>query len=259
MTTIKHILFWSGGKDSTAMVEIKIKRKDKIDLIVTVSNEKDFKEEKEYRKRIIKRWRDMGYTVIVLKTEDTWDNWFFGKCKSGESKGLRRGFPLTAYPCWWTREAKVKVIEEYVKTIGPCIQYIGYTIDEKSDRRRKLIRNYINSGSKDGIYPLVDMQMTEQDCKSYCEERNILNPLYKYFNRLGCYLCPKQREESLKQLYLNFPEYWGEIRKYLELSNNDEFVKRGMFNLVLNINNIKKLEESFEKSEDQIEFNFNER
>ena len=46
------------------------------------------------------------------------------------------------------------------------------------------------------------------------EKKDMLNPLYKKFMRLGCWLCPKQNEDSLYILFRDYPELWQKLLKY---------------------------------------------
>ena len=229
---IRYISFCSGGKDSVAMTELLIIKKMRLDEIVFVEVEKEFPQEKQHRDLLIKRWRALGYNCVVIKSEDTFDWWFYGSLTRGKKKGMLRGFPLTVYSCYWTREAKVKVIEKYLKTMKePSISYVGYTINEKSNKRKAIKERYLAGEKSDKIYPLIDWSMTEEDCRRFCQENDILNPLYNYFNRLGCYLCPKQNKASLISLKENFPDQWKELIEYCKSTESENFVSPGQFNV----------------------------
>lgn len=229
----KYIASCSWGKDSVAMIETLIDNNEPLDEIVVAHIEKTFPQEIEFGKKLIKRWEGMGYKCTVLKSEDTWDNWFFGEVTRGKFKGKKRGFPLTVFACWWSREAKFKVLDNYMKG---HIRYIGIAADEP--RRYKPEKEDLGYR-----YPLVDYQLTEADCRKLCQERGILNPLYKYFDRLGCYLCPKQKDDSLRNLCMYFPEQFAELKWYIEQTiKDDSFIKRGMFNTRVDYNRILMIE-----------------
>lgn len=51
--------------------------------------------------------------------------------------------------------------------------------------------------------------MTEQDCIDFLKKRDMLNPLYQKFRRLGCWFCVKQSMDSLRVLRRDYPEYWA--------------------------------------------------
>lgn len=229
----KYYASCSGGKDSVAMIEKIIDAKMTLDEIVFAEVEKEFKQEKEHRELLIKRWEAVGIKCVVLKTKTTWDHWFYGRSVRGKSKGLKRGFPLTAYACWWTREAKVKPLDEYMKG---NYRYIGIALDEP--------RRYREHMEKEGyIYPLfTEFKMTEKDCRDLCEERGILNPLYQYFDRLGCFLCPKQNDEALKTLCKHFKKEWKELIRYAEDTYSDSFVLKGQFNIKTDLEKLYEIE-----------------
>ena len=241
---MKYISFCSGGKDSVGMTDLIIKKGMPLDEIVFVAIEKEFPQEKEMRHKLISKWQHEGKECTVLKTEDTFDNWFYGKVTRGESEGKKRGFPLVAFSCYWTREAKVKPIQNYLKELGnDYIQYIGYAIDEKSTKRQKIIKRYLEgSGDPTHGYPLIDWNMQEIDCREYCEKEGILNPLYDYFERLGCFLCPKQGDESLKKLQRCFPDQWKELMFYVSETTKGGFVKPGQFNIKHNLKTLQQIE-----------------
>lgn len=235
---MQYIAFCSGGKDSTAMIEIMFRCGMHIDEIVFVANEKEFPQEKKFRTFLINRWSYKS-RCTVLKIKDTWNNWFYGNITRGPKKGLMRGFPPTLFPCYWTRESKVKAIEKYLKyQKEPVIQYIGYTKDEKSNIRQNIKWEYFSNNIKNKRFPLIDWCMTEKDCYDFCYENGVLNPLYNYFDRLGCYLCPKQSEKSLRTLKEYFPDQWNELVGYCKDTCAPKFVSPGQFNIKFNLKDL---------------------
>lgn len=195
---MKHIVSFSGGKDSTAMLLRMIELDYPIDEIIFADTKLEFPEIYDYIDKI-ERYIDMP--IIRLKTDKEFDDWFYGKVTRGKNKGMQRGFPLVAYPCYWNREAKLNVLEKRCKG---NIRYIGIASDEPNRIREK--EGY--------IYPLVDWGWTESDCIDYLQKLDMLNPLYERFDRLGCYLCPKQNLKSLESLYRYYPELWTKLKKY---------------------------------------------
>lgn len=55
---------------------------------------------------------------------------------------------------------------------------------------------------------LPEWGMTEADCIAFLNERDMLNPLYKKFRRLGCWFCVKQNLDSLRIIRRDYPAYW---------------------------------------------------
>ena len=69
----------------------------------------------------------IGRKITILHTKTTFDKWFYGKVTRGKAKGQVRGYPLFYWPCWWSREAKFKMLEPVCKG---HIRYIGIAADE---------------------------------------------------------------------------------------------------------------------------------
>jgi 3'-phosphoadenosine 5'-phosphosulfate sulfotransferase (PAPS reductase)/FAD synthetase len=203
----QRIVMFSGGKDSTAMLIRMIEEGQRIDKIVFADTMLEFPEMYKYIadiERYIKR------EITIIKGDNTFNDWFYGKWSRGKSEGMARGFPkVVGLGCWAKRELKIKPIKR-VEGVGNEI-FIGIAADEKE-------RAYREEYQKDNIYrlPLIDWEMTEKDCIKFLEERNLSNPLYENFKRLGCWLCPKQGLGSLKSLYKHYPELWAELKKYEE-------------------------------------------
>lgn len=234
-----NIAFASGGKDSTAMIDILINNHPNVlDRVIFVAVEKEFPQECEFRLKLIERWNPYVHCEII-QTKTKFDDWFFGKTIRGNNKGKRRGFPPTLFPCYWTREAKIKPINNYLKGISNPIEFIGYTCDEKSKVRQNIKSKYLNGEIINKKYPLIDWNMTEDDCRDYCKKNGILNPLYKYFNRLGCFLCPKQSKKNIEILREYFPEQYDELRWYCS-QINDEFIDSENFNINISLKEILK-------------------
>ncbi len=62
--------------------------------------------------------------------------------------------------------------------------------------------------------------MTEKDCIDFLNARNMLNPLYKKFRRLGCWFCVKQGLDSLRIVRRDYPEYWDMMLEWDKVSPN---------------------------------------
>ena len=197
---MKHIVSFSGGKDSTAMLLMMIEKGMQIDEIVFADTTLEFPEMYEYIDRVEER---IGREIVKIKPSKTWDDWFYGKSTRGKSKGKMRGFPPQNCHCWWSREVKEYALKRHC--YGNYV-YLGIAADEQ--RRIKEHPKF------NALYPLNDWGMTEKDCLDYLKSVNLINPLYNTFKRTGCYICPKVSDESLYSLFKYYPKEWEELKQY---------------------------------------------
>lgn len=203
---MKHIVSFSGGKDSTAMLIKMIEKGMQIDEVVFADTTLELPEMYEYIGKIESRY---SLNIKRITPKKSFDNWFFGKVTRGAHEGKTRGWPPANAHCYWSREVKDKALKKYTKG---NIVYMGIALDEA-----KRICDYPDFTAK---YPLVDWMMTEKDCFNFLSERGLLNPLYESFTRTGCYLCPKQSLRSLSIVFKDYPLLWDKIKEYDEQSDN---------------------------------------
>lgn len=213
-----HIVSFSGGKDSTAMLIEMLERNMQVDRIVFADTKFEFPEMYDYINKVdkyIKRYGD--YNIEIIRTDDTLENWALGKITRGPLKGEIRGWPLVAHPCYWSRESKYKLLEREMKG---HIRYIGIALDEK----KRMVKDYYNRGYR---YPLIEWGWTEQDCIDYLKKKDLHNPLYDKFDRTGCWWCPKQSLKSIEILINDYPDKWEKVKeldnKIKELQSNRQF------------------------------------
>lgn len=59
--------------------------------------------------------------------------------------------------------------------------------------------------------PLVDIGWTEADCRKWCEENDLLSPIYTTATRGGCWFCHNQSVGQLRLLRKNYPQLWQQL------------------------------------------------
>lgn len=198
---MKHIVNFSGGKDSTAMLIRMVEEKMPIDDIVFIkvmATDKigaDFPEMYDYIEKV-ESYIDRKITIVpsILNFDDV----FHRKYQTGKRAGTIYGFPLTI-GSWCNDRLKMKTIRNHYKRYGKHMNYIGIAADEQ----KRLLRL-----KPDCCAPLAKWGMTENDCINFLKERDLLNPLYDKFCRLGCWFCVKQNLNSLRVLRRDYPKYW---------------------------------------------------
>lgn len=111
---------------------------------------------------------------------------------------------------------KLSAIRNHYKEYYPgeeIIEYVGIAVDEPERINNNPRGNIIKK------YPLVDWNMTEEDCLTYCynrgwnwEENGV--ELYDILDRVSCYICQNKNLKELKNIYRYLPEYWQRLRGF---------------------------------------------
>lgn len=86
------------------------------------------------------------------------------------------------------------------------VQYLGIAADEP-----KRIQKHTRPGI---ILPLVDAGWDETYCRQWCEENNLLSPIYTTSARGGCWFCHNQGVNQLRLLRKEYPDYWELLLKW---------------------------------------------
>ena len=202
-----HVGMLSGGKDSSAMVLEMIKLNMRLDEVVCVDTTKEFPEMYEHIKKLESKINEAGVKFTVIKI--AFDYYMHDHIKTkGKNKG-QKGYSWPDFRNRWCTALKRQAIKNHLKEIRKkyiVVEYHGIAFDEP----KRFDKN------KDGriIYkPLVDWGMTEKDCLKYCYNRGYdWGGLYEKMHRVSCYLCPLSRLGELKEVWLNHPKQWREMK-----------------------------------------------
>ena len=209
---MQHILSLSYGKDSLAclgaieqlgwpldrIVHAEIWATDTIpaDLPPMV----DFKAKAD--KIIKERW---GIEVEHVKSNQSYNDVFYRVKNNSRvgNNGKIYGFPGCPRP-WCTGELKQKTMRT-IKASGDEY-YLGIAVDEPE----RIIKN-----TKSGIkMPLVEVGWDEAYCRQWCEENDLLSPIYTTAARGGCWFCHNQSVNQLRLLRKNYPDLWQLMLKW---------------------------------------------
>jgi hypothetical protein len=93
------------------------------------------------------------------------------------------------------------------KVRGNDTQYIGIASDEP-----ERVKKHINKPNTK--LPLVEAGWTESMCRKWCEENDLLSPIYTTATRGGCWFCHNQGVDQLRLLRRDYPEYWALLMKW---------------------------------------------
>ena len=223
---MNHIVDFSGGKDSTAMLLMMIEKKMRIDKIIFVDTTKEFPSMYDHIKKLEKM-------ISPYEIERrTFDFDYFLKEKvitRGKYVGeLGYGWP-TMLSRWCTRK-KVDELNRGLKS-KETIHYVGIAADEVKRTERKSSRTELR-------YLLIEWGITEKLALEYCYSKGLdWGGLYDDFRRVSCYCCSLQPLKELRVLYFKYPKLWAKIQ---ELDKNNRKSFRGDYTLT-------QLEEKFKK------------
>ena len=200
---IKHIVQFSGGKDSTAMLLMMLERGMPIDDIIFCDTTMEFPAMYEHIDKVEKY---IGRPITRLKPPHDFIYYFaeYEKIR-GKNKGKKGyGWPRM-WARWCTRLFKIDLTAKYLRRVGEYKLYIGIARDEPKRHQKRM---------KNVIHPLYDWGITESMALQYCYNYGFdWGGLYEQFRRVSCWCCPLQPLNELRNLRKNYPELWDKLLK----------------------------------------------
>lgn len=199
---MKHIVSFSGGKDSTAMLLRMIELKMPIDEILYFDCAPW--EFPQTSRHIVKVEKFIGQRITTLRPKKDFDWWMLKyRPKNTKYPGIKgKGFPQPNLR--WCTGLKRDIMRKYQNSLGEFTDYVGFAYDEQNRLKPYNYRGKIEK------YPLVDWKWTEQDwkdiqtaLKNYLESERVAKDRVQdgktWFNNWGDWLkykepvCPKCR------------------------------------------------------------------
>lgn len=203
---MEHIISLSYGKDSLACLGAIEELGWPLDRIVhaevwaTDTIPADLPPMVEFKKKadqIIKeRW---GIEVEHIRHPMTYESMFYRPICRGPRKGTLKGWPLIKGG--WCHHLKI------FNKLSPknAISYVGIAADEP---------NRFHNLTEIKRSPLVEAGWDEPFCRKWCEENDLLSPIYTTAARGGCWFCHNQGVDQLRLLRKNYPELWAIMLKW---------------------------------------------
>lgn len=225
---MRHVISWSGGKDSTATIILFHEHEKELinigDDVVILFSEVMFDKEHNisghnpdiiefiYEKsKVFESW---GYKVEILHSDKDFLDVFYHKLsRSPDPKrvGLTHGF-VPSGMCAVKRDCKLKPINSWFKQHPEEMrQYVGIAINEPT--RLESLHKQKNVLSLLEIY-----NFTEEDAKNLCIKYDMLSPQYllEGQKRDGCWFCPNAKLCEHRVIKERLPEAW---KKYVSLED----------------------------------------
>lgn len=250
---MEHILSLSYGKDSLACLEAckllgyPIDRVIHAEVWATDTIPAELSPMVEFKKRadrLIKERYNLTVehlTATIDKKKLTYESVFYSVYTNGKKVGQIYGFPILRGQ-WCTSKLKTNVLNKLAKehlreNVLPeattqesrkarnnkrfprscsskiaqgantnTVQYLGIAADEPERIERHSKPGY--------ILPLVDIGWNEAYCRKWCEENDLLSPIYTTATRGGCWFCHNQGVDQLRLLYKDYPELWKLLLKW---------------------------------------------
>lgn len=199
---MKHIVQFSGGKDSTCMLLMMLEKGMQVDEIIFCDTGMEFPQMYEHIEKVEQY---IGRTITRLKAPHSFEYYLLEyrrtRGKYMDIKGLGWS-TMKARRC--TAHMKRDVFEKYVRGIE-YINYIGIAYDEP--KRHENIQENV-------MHPLFEWGITESMALSYCKDKGFdWGGLYEKFRRVSCWCCPLQPLDSLRTLYHDFPALWEKLKE----------------------------------------------
>lgn len=204
----KHIVSFSGGKDSTAMLLMMIEKGIQIDEIIFLDTGVEFPEIYKHIERVEKY---INRPITKLKAENTYEYMMFEYVKiKGKNKG-QKGYSWADFRNrWCTKYLKQQVISRYLREKYKNIEIIEFH-GIAADETKRLLRNK----EKNIKYPLAEWGVIEKEALEYCYSKGFSwNGLYEKFDRVSCWCCPLKNLKELKVLYKEYPELWKQLKEW---------------------------------------------
>ena len=210
-----HVVSFSGGKDSTAMLLGMLERSMPIDAIVFCDTGMEFPEMYDHIALVEKV---IDRPITRLRADVTFE-YLMAEKPCVKTAHIGYGWP-GAKNRWCTGLLKDDPRSAYLRTIGgdhSVVEYVGLAADEGHRMERKCNRK------ANKRHPLADWGMTEDDALRYCYDHGYdWGGLYRHYKRVSCWCCPLQDLRALRSLYRYHPALWRRLREM-----DDREIERG--------------------------------
>lgn len=203
----KHILSFSGGKDSTFLLLELLRRKCPLDEVVFFDTGWEFPAMYEHIEKCKRLCEDNGIKFVTLHPKQDFDYLMFEKLVNERTGGTHYGYSWCGGACRWGTTEKQKVLDEYAEQNKGSVVYIGIAADEAA-RLEKERAEYKR-------FPLNEWGVIEAECLRGCYDAGFdWDGMYEHLDRLSCMFCRNKNLKELRNIRKYYPEVWEKLKEY---------------------------------------------
>lgn len=209
-----HVVSFSGGKDSTAMLLRMIELGYHIDEVLFCDTTMEFPGMIRHVEKVKAVVEAAGIKFVTLRSSRDFEYLLADVDVPNRKPDSRHfGVPGYGWPShkirWCTRHLKLELVQNHLRHLRDeheVIQYIGIAADEDYRMERE------QNKDPNHRHPLRDWGWTEEDAMTYCRDKGYdWEGLYDIFHRVSCWCCPLQAYDELRKLRKHFPDLWQEL------------------------------------------------
>lgn len=217
-----YIASFSGGKDSTAMIDLIIKHKFPLDRIAIFLSDWEHDFLFDWVQHCQERWK---FKIDIINPPEPFTYYAFYH-KYTNKKGVHRtGYGFPSYSFRWCTAIKISEFRKYINKLpgSQHFQYIGIADDEDKRVNNSLKKNNI-------LYPLRMFHMKQADALKYCLKNDYdFHGHYSHFSRLSCAFCPFKNNDELRNMSLHSPGEMERLKKMINDSPEKKTFKHGKY------------------------------
>lgn len=222
MNDSRHIVWFSGGKDSTAMLRLLLEKNIRVDEILYYETGWDRPEVRNHIDRIIEE--NLAPTFTILSPRKPME-YFLTTCpvKDKETDKMKPGYGWPRpHQTWCCRFGQV-AMRKYERTLGHATEFIAVAFDEKAGNPDKFSCRW-----REVRYPLKEWGISSPEALKICKDLKYnWDGLYDRVPRARCWLCPLEQREELRRLWKLNPEKWAELKELDEKVRNPFYYSHG--------------------------------
>jgi hypothetical protein len=206
---MKHILSFSGGKDSTYLLLELIRRKYPLDEVVFFDTGWEFPVMYEHIEKCKKLCEENRIKFVTLHPRKSFDYLMFeyGHTRRDGTYQVGNSWCGGNGHCRWGTSEKMQVLDKFAKENTGNIVYVGIAADE-NERLKKERAEFKR-------FPLAEWGIIEAECLQGCYEAGFdWGGMYEHLDRLSCKFCANKNLKELRNIRKHYPDIWEEMKDY---------------------------------------------